>query len=75
MNTPESAIVEYDQGKPRYRGVYACRIPAEGFREKFLDKFLFWSGNEWSYLGSDQLFRDNVPYWIGPLRRIMGDAK
>lgn len=70
-----SAIVEYASGLPTHRGVYACRLPDDNFKEKFLDKFLFFDGRVWSYLGSDMMYRGQVPYWIGPLRRRMEDAQ
>ena len=62
-------IVEYSSGTPSEPGVYACRVPDHSGLWK--DMFLMWYDKRWSYLGSDQYFRDPVPYWIGPLRRKM----
>lgn len=72
--TLPSAIIEYDSGTPKFKGVYACRLPDDEFKEHFRDLFLFWDGNRWSYLGSDQRYSGLVPYFLGPLRRRMQDA-
>jgi hypothetical protein len=61
--------VAYQTGKPTFVGVYACRVPT--MSGLFEDIFLMWHDNEWSYLGSDQRYRDEVPYFLGPLQRRM----
>lgn len=62
-------MVEYSSGTPTENGVYACRLPEGGTSALWRDTFLLWYGGQWHYLRSDQQFRGEVPYWIGPLQR------
>lgn len=63
-----SDFVQYNTGTPPRIGVYACRVPTDD-EVIWKDIFLLWHGGQWCRLGSDQRYRDAVPYWIGPLRR------
>lgn len=63
------ALVEYDRGAPTEHGVYACRVRDDLCPHLLKDIFLLWYEGRWSYLGSDQWFRDDVLGFVGPLAR------
>lgn len=63
-------MLEYQKGTPTERGVYAVRVKSE-YPGIWEDKFLTWYNDEWSYCGSDQFYRGEVDYFIGPLQRKM----
>jgi len=63
-------MLRYDSGTPRESGVYACRIKEEGYAH-WKDFFLFYDSHNWYYLASDQKYRGDVPYFLGPLQRRM----
>lgn len=68
----KSKLVQYNEGKPKHDGVYACRIriPYSNRASNLMeDEFLMWSEGQWYYLGSAEKFRCDVFYWIGPLER------
>jgi len=67
-------IVEYDEGTPAEVGVYACRVPLTPGSRIHEDIFLLWDGARWCYLSSDVLYRGEVPFFVGPLRRRMPDS-
>lgn len=54
---------------PTETGVYACRVPHPQAPVLLIDKFLMWFQGEWSYMGSDQIYRGEVIGWVGPLQR------
>ena len=62
-------MIEYDEGTPAEIGVYACRVPMVKMPSLCEDIFLMWDGTVWAYLGSDQSYRGEVPFFVGPLRR------
>lgn len=69
--------LSYESGQPVTTGVYACRVPNDlipisGF---YKDIFLMWHGATWSYLGSTERYRGEVPFFIGPLRRNMKEQR
>jgi hypothetical protein len=68
--------IEYNIGNPDEVGVYACRIPFDAMERPensrlLRDVFLLWHGGQWSYCGSDQIYRGTMFGWIGPLQRQM----
>jgi hypothetical protein len=66
-------LIKYNTGKPPVTGVYAIRTetPVPGLLE---DLFLLWDNDlkRWYHCGSDQGYRKEVKYWIGPLQRKLG---
>jgi hypothetical protein len=64
-------LLKYSTGTPEERGVYACRVLSDRLPNFYEDKFLIWIDNQWGYPGSDQNYRGDVPFWLGPLQRKM----
>jgi len=64
-------MIEYNTGTPGEVGVYACRVRDPYTPVLWTDMFLMWMDKRWWYLRSDQQFRGEVEYFIGPLQRKM----
>lgn len=66
------ALIEYNtECDPTERGIYACRVPMDGFPGLHEDKFLGFFDGRWCYLGNGQFYRGEITGWIGPLQRKM----
>ncbi len=60
----------YRSGEPTRFGVYLCRVGTQ-HAAIYDDLFLSWSERGWFYCFSDQPYRSDVPWFIGPLQRRM----
>lgn len=70
-------MIRYFSGAPVETGTYAARVKMKlDFQSNvplFEDLFLFYDAQtkRWSYPLSDQYYRDEVDFWLGPLQRKM----